>query len=381
VLSVTPPRADGEAHHTIEPATERKRPMTLRTDRGALVEFEEKALQEADDCWTVTGYGSVFNNTDLGNDAVVNGAFKKSLDKHGMPLLLFNHKMEDAPIGTIVEAKEDKRGLWFKAELPKDDSFVSGRIVPQLKRRGLRGTSIGYKTIQSERRKGDNVRLLKELRLYEISIVNMPMNPEAGVDTVKGLIGFQDLPVDLKTSSWDAAAALARVTAHFGDNFDELKSAFLFVDEEKQVEQWEPRLLVADIVDGKLVANRVALYKANAALLGARGGVQIPEDAVEAVKGHIARYFDRIGVEAPEEKLSVAEYDALDVGEREVRLKSLGISQSLAKKFVSGQRDADRRPNGTSGQNEDASELLKSLAALIGSTATAIQQKPPATGK
>ena len=50
--------------------------------------------------------------------------------------------LREVPIGTIVEAKEDKRGLWFKAELPKDDSFVSGRIVPQLKRRGLRGTSI-----------------------------------------------------------------------------------------------------------------------------------------------------------------------------------------------------------------------------------------------
>jgi HK97 family phage prohead protease len=93
----------------------------------------------------------VFGNKDLGNDVVVAGAFAKSLREHGMPLMLFNHKMEDAPIGTIVDAKEDKRGLWFKAELPKDDSFVSGRIIPQLKRRGSSGllrSSNGQKPTQ-----------------------------------------------------------------------------------------------------------------------------------------------------------------------------------------------------------------------------------------
>lgn len=355
--------------------------MTFRPDHGSLVDLEEKAVTENDDCWVVTGYGSVFDNTDLGNDAVMHGAFAKSLAKHGMPLLLFNHKMEDAPIGTITEAKEDKRGLWFKAELPKDDSFVAGRIVPQLKRRGLRGTSIGYKTIQSERRRSDNVRLLKELRLFEISIVNMPMNPEAGVDTVKGLIGFQDLTIDAKCSAWDAAAALARVRAHFAGNADELKSAFLYVDEEKGADDWDARLLIADIVEGKLVANRAALYKANAALCGARGGVVLPEEAGDAVKDHIDRYFSRMSIESPVEKFSVAEYEALEDGEREARLKSFGLSQSLAKKLIAGQRDADRTTQRDVGSNVEASELLNAMAALMRGTASAMIAKTPATGK
>ena len=47
------------------------------------------------------------------DDVVMPGAFAKSLREHGMPLLLRNHKT-DAPIGTIVEAKEDKKGCGSK---------------------------------------------------------------------------------------------------------------------------------------------------------------------------------------------------------------------------------------------------------------------------
>ena len=60
--------------------------------------------------------------------------------------------MDEPPLGIVVDAKEHKRGLWIKAELPKDDTFVAGRVVPQLKRRGLKGMSIGYKILEREQR-------------------------------------------------------------------------------------------------------------------------------------------------------------------------------------------------------------------------------------
>jgi uncharacterized protein len=146
-------------------------------------DVETKAVAERADAWIVTGFASVFGNRDLGGDVVVEGAFKKSLEQHGMPALLFNHKMEDPPLGLVVDAKEQKSGLWIKAELPKDDTFVAGRIIPQLKRRGLKGMSIGYKVIEREQR-GDT-RYLKSIRLYEVSVVNQPMNPLAEIETVK----------------------------------------------------------------------------------------------------------------------------------------------------------------------------------------------------
>ena len=145
--------------------------------------FETKAVVEHDDFWTVTGFASVFGNRDLGGDVVVEGAFKKSLAQYGLPAILWNHKMDEPPLGNVVDAKETKRGLWVKCELPTSDTFVAGRVIPQIKKRGLRGMSIGYKVIEKEQRK--EARYLKQIHLYEVSVVNCPMNPLAEIESVK----------------------------------------------------------------------------------------------------------------------------------------------------------------------------------------------------
>jgi uncharacterized protein len=158
---------------------------------GTPVQLEEKGVSESADAWTVRGYAAVFNNKDLGGDVILPGAFADSLQTHGLPLILFQHKVDDVPVGTCTEAKEDRRGLLITAELPKDDEFVRGRLVPQLKRRGLKGMSIGYRALETEKRKEDNGRLLKRIRLYECSFVSMPMNPQAGVETIKDMTPSQ----------------------------------------------------------------------------------------------------------------------------------------------------------------------------------------------
>jgi HK97 family phage prohead protease len=149
------------------------------------VELDAKAISEGDDAWHFSGYASIFNSKDLGGDVVCPGAFAQSLRDHGNPLLLFQHKQDECPVGVITEAKEDRRGLYVRGELPKDDTFVAGRLVPQLKRRGLKGMSIGYRPIESEKRKSDGARMLTKIRLYECSFVSLPMHPEAGLETIK----------------------------------------------------------------------------------------------------------------------------------------------------------------------------------------------------
>jgi uncharacterized protein len=123
---------------------------------GQVVEVDEKAIRDDGDVWTYSGYASIFGSKDLGNDIVEPRAFGKSLREHGLPLILWQHKHDEPPVGTCIEGREDKRGLWIKGELPKDDAFCRDRLVPQLKRRATRGMSIGY---QSERRKEDEAGL------------------------------------------------------------------------------------------------------------------------------------------------------------------------------------------------------------------------------
>lgn len=346
--------------------------MTIRFDMGSAVDLEEKALSENDDCWTFTGYAAVFNTVDQGNDIIMPGAFKSSLEKYGLPQILFQHKMEEAPVGTCIEAKEDRKGLWIKGELPKDDEFVRGRLVPQLKRRALKGMSIGYKAIDKERRK-DGVRLLKSVRLFEASFVTFPMHLDAGVESVKGLVPFQDLPIDTR-STWDAQAALARLRKHFGCEdrpSDEYKSAFLYVDEER-ADDWDAyRLPIADVDEsGQLVANRVAIMKSVAAVCGARKGDLLPEEAEGGVRAVLERYYQRMNLDAPFKSLSVAEWKALDVGERKARLQEFGLSRSLATELAGAgltnrSAGADRNPSQTIvGSPEEAKQLLSAFSAL-----------------
>lgn len=329
--------------------------MSIRHDFGAVVDLEEKALQETDEAWTFTGYASIFNSKDLGNDAVMPGAFAKSLRDHGLPLILFQHKMDEAPVGTCIDAKEDKRGLWIKGELPKDDTFVSGRLVPQLKRRGLRGMSIGYKATETEKRKSDGVRLLKTIRLYEASFVSLPMHPEAGLESIKGVVPFCDLPIELRDRPFDAESALRRIRAKFvggdGKPTEDARQAFLYVDETK-ADDWDAYLLpIADVDEsGGLVASRHAIYRAVASMTGARkGGLEnLSEDAEAAIKANLDRYYGRLNLKQPFSSLSIPEWKALDADARQARLRGLGVTGDLARALASTQlkvsATADRSP-------------------------------------
>tara|TARA_R100001509_G_scaffold47311_1_gene25632 strand:- start:424 stop:1494 length:1071 start_codon:yes stop_codon:yes gene_type:complete len=137
---------------------------------------------------TFEGYGSVFNNTDLGNDVVKDGAFTKTLRKRGVKgvKLLYQHKT-DMPIGVFTEIREDDHGLYVKGQLAL--GTTSGRDAYELMKMGaLDGLSIGFKVNPKEVEydRGTGKRIIKELDLMEVSLVTFPMNPRATIRSVKG---------------------------------------------------------------------------------------------------------------------------------------------------------------------------------------------------
>ena len=137
---------------------------------------------------TFFGYGSIFNNTDLGNDVVVNGAFTKSLARTGPKgvKLLYQHK-SDMPIGVFEEIEEDGKGLKVKGRLALGTQ--AGREAYELLKMGaLDGLSIGFRVSPKgqEYDGKSKKRFIKEVDLMEISLVTFPMNPKARVRSVKG---------------------------------------------------------------------------------------------------------------------------------------------------------------------------------------------------
>lgn len=134
------------------------------------------------------GYASIFGNVDNGGDRVAPGAFVGSLVKakqKGRKIkMLWDHR-PDQPIGVWEDLAEDEKGLWGKGRLILD--VPKAREVHSLLKAGaVDGLSIGFRTLKAE--PDGNVRVLKEVELWEVSIVTFPMNDRTKVTAVKSEI-------------------------------------------------------------------------------------------------------------------------------------------------------------------------------------------------
>lgn len=140
-----------------------------------------------------SGYGAVFNNIDAGGDAIMPGAFKATLaafrKAKEAPLMLLQHGFAETtlPIGEWTKMEEDDHGLKVEGALFDDDVPIINHTYAAMKRRALKGLSIGYrpKEIKLGTKPDEPRRSIKTLDLFETSVVVWPMNPKATVDAVK----------------------------------------------------------------------------------------------------------------------------------------------------------------------------------------------------
>jgi Escherichia/Staphylococcus phage prohead protease len=135
----------------------------------------------------VDGYASTFGNVDLAGDIVAPGAFKRTLAEHKaantMPALLWGHDPV-APCGVWTDAREDRIGLRMTGRLTLDT--VRGAEARALALDGALGLSIGFRTRDSGFEK--NRRVLKDVQLFEVSLVAIPANPQAKLVSVKSAV-------------------------------------------------------------------------------------------------------------------------------------------------------------------------------------------------
>ena len=133
------------------------------------------------------GYASVFDVIDLGGDMIERGAFTKTLQERAKRVRLCHQHDWKEVIGKPIELREDDHGLWIKAQLALDVQRAREDYA-LLKMDALDGLSIGYdpiKVASGNTTDGNNVRVLKEIKLYEISLVTEPMNQLSLVTSVK----------------------------------------------------------------------------------------------------------------------------------------------------------------------------------------------------
>lgn len=173
-------------------------------------------------------YASVFGNVDSYGDIVDHGAFKRTLgewEQKGATIpVLWGHDMQDpfANIGGVSSAEEDERGLKVTGSLDLDNP-TAAQVYKLLKGRRVNTMSFAYSVLDSEK-SGDGLHL-KDLDLFEVSIVPVPANDQAQVLTVKaaaeslvsGIKAGRAISAKNENELRSAHAAIGKVLSSLGD--------------------------------------------------------------------------------------------------------------------------------------------------------------------
>ncbi|HET7532360.1 MAG TPA: hypothetical protein VFJ83_04365 [Nocardioidaceae bacterium] len=116
---------------------------------------------------------------------------------------------------------------------------------------------------------------------------------------------FQDLPLAERDREWDGDTAEKRVRAWAGaedEPNEKYRDAHVWYDAEKKQNFTAYKLLIADVVDGRLVAVPRGVITAGNVMQGSRGGVDLPDKDIDRVKSHLAKYYAKMGDQAPWEE-------------------------------------------------------------------------------
>jgi HK97 family phage prohead protease len=171
---------------------------------------------------TLSGYGAVFGNRDDGGDIIEPGFFDDVLpDFLHEGMLAWNHDW-GSPVAMPKAATEDAVGLAMVAEFHSTAAAQEKRtIAAERLAAGLTmGLSIGYEIAPGGAvLKQDGRHLLKASRLFEVSLVMVPMNREAGVTDVKTLAkpGQKSAIDNVRTADYVLEQVLSLINAELED--------------------------------------------------------------------------------------------------------------------------------------------------------------------
>jgi HK97 family phage prohead protease len=275
---------------------------------------------------TVTGITAVMGNVDDGNDRIQNGAFKRTLKQRGDRIQhLWQHCYQDPPTATIKAIREVGKDELPPALLKKCPEATGGLEVtreylntprgdemlaclssdpPAIKEMSIGFDPIDYK-FDEEGTAGVKIRTLRECRLWDTSDVNWGMN--SATVSMKSAVPYKETGTAKEDTKW-SAPGLAGFTDEKWEDLDpaeqkRIANHFAWADG-MPPEKFEGLKLPHHLPGkgGVGEANWKGVAAAMAALLGARGGTDIPDGDRKAVYDHLAKHYAEFGKEAPDFK-------------------------------------------------------------------------------
>jgi len=273
---------------------------------------------------------------EVGEDGILEAAVASTdiVDRHGEvvkqdgwqldnfnknPVLLWSHNAAATearpPIGKVNRIWIDGDRLMFQPQFDLEDSFAK-EIFRKYKSGYLNSFSVGMLPTEVD---GDT--FVKQ-ELLEISAVPVPANPEANVylrskgmktqtweDLIenKAVVRYQGFPPADEGRPWNAAAAKKRLFQRAGGSWSKYGQGFAWFDSADSEKKGAYKLPHHDVSEGKMVTVWRGVSAAMGALMGARGGVDIPSSDKRGVYNHLKKHYKQFGKDAPDFKLVEAE--------------------------------------------------------------------------
>jgi len=204
------------------------------------IQYRMAEARAADDGAGLSGYASHFLSVDSYGTAIKRGAFRKTIKERGDRIPVLWQHTPDTPIGKPTVLKEDGTGLFFNAAI--SEGTTQGRDVMALLRDGVPlGMSFGFQTIKDRSATDEDgldftyapdwfkskdgradVRVIEEVRLWEISTVTFPSNEQATITNVRAVAEADAVASLLEhiragTLTDEQAALVADLVAAFRD--------------------------------------------------------------------------------------------------------------------------------------------------------------------
>lgn len=268
---------------------------------------------------------------DHGREVVPRSAIEQDVDLYAAnPLLTYCHNYF-MPVGTCKDLgfdDEDRFGGVACFATGYEMAELAWALVSQ---EVVRQASIGYDVLEPGELieswdDGRPAYVHKRIRVFEQSAVPLGMNEDTlvavkalGFDAsllpafeTKGATSFADLPThEDEARAWRRADADNRVRKwaskdNSGDaeqmDWPKYRKGFFWYDGAEPKLFGSYKLQFADVFDGELRAVWRGVGASMGALLGARGGVDIPDADRKRVYNHAARYYEKWDKEPPEFK-------------------------------------------------------------------------------
>jgi len=174
------------------------------------IESTKEAEVDGQKFGIVKGYGATTGNIDNGFDRIMKGAFKETLANYeAMGKQIPMRYQHGQTIGGWPVFKENRKGLYVEGNI--NLGVQSGMDAYLLAKQGVVDSmSIGYRATDSEwvnekvaEIDGVDItkyiRNIKKLKLFEVSVLDIPMNDQAVISSVKSCESITDISKLLKS--------------------------------------------------------------------------------------------------------------------------------------------------------------------------------------